>query len=214
MGLGYPARILTAHVVEMILAKFHIAALSSEDIIVLDTGIARVDLPCSGLKSLWVGTLLLLGATWIEGRRIGAGWLLVSITNLALLVLANIGRILTLVIVAIVLKQPTIAEILHIPLGVMGFVAVCFTTWGLLQRVPRYSDNTPSHGQKSLDLLQRHQRKPEKTSGNAVNSLLASVGVAACLIALTFIPLPSKSIVPMALGQLDGRPTCKWNPFP
>ena len=212
MGLGYPARILTAHVVEMILAKFHIAALSSEDIIVLDTGIARVDLPCSGLKSLWVGTLLLLGATWIEGRRIGAGWLLVSITNLALLVLANIGRILTLVIVAIVLKQPTIAEILHIPLGVMGFVAVCFTTWGLLQRVPRYSDNTPSHGQKSLDLLQRHQRKPEnqrkpeKTSGNAVNSLLASVGVAACLIALTFIPLPSKSIVPMALGQLEWSP--------
>ncbi|PSB67512.1 exosortase O, partial [filamentous cyanobacterium CCP1] len=104
LGLGFPARILTAHTVESILANLNIAALSSEDIIVLDTGIAQVDLPCSGLKSLWTGTLLLLGATWIEGRQIGLRWLLVCLTNLALLVLVNMVRVLVLVVVAAVLN--------------------------------------------------------------------------------------------------------------
>ena len=67
-GVGAPARVLTAHVVEFVLKLWHVPAISTEDIILLDTGVAYVDSPCNGLKSMWTGTLFLLAATWLEGR--------------------------------------------------------------------------------------------------------------------------------------------------
>lgn len=51
-GLGFPVRVITARLVEQILGFWHIAAISSHDIIVLENSVAQVDLPCSGLKSL------------------------------------------------------------------------------------------------------------------------------------------------------------------
>jgi exosortase O len=62
-GLGLPARVLTAQVVEQLLSMLHVGAISSYDIIVLENGIAHVDVPCSGIKTLLVGTLFLLAAT-------------------------------------------------------------------------------------------------------------------------------------------------------
>ena len=45
-------------------------------IIVLENGVAQVDVPCSGLKSLGTGTLFLLAATSMEDRKLGGRWLL------------------------------------------------------------------------------------------------------------------------------------------
>lgn len=138
-GLGFPARILTAQAVEALLHSWHITALSSEDIIVLETGIAHVDLPCSGLKSLWMGTVLLLSMTWLEKRQIGLRWLFVWLVNLSLLVVANIARVLTLVILIYVLRQPALADIVHVPLGLLSFVMVSLTAWGMLRWIPQHT---------------------------------------------------------------------------
>ncbi|GET40516.1 exosortase O [Microseira wollei] len=135
-GLGFPARILTAHIVEFILKAWNVTALSSEDIIVLDTGIAHIDLPCSGIRSLWTGTLFLLAATWLEGRQFGLRWLVVFVGNLAILAIANLARVLTLVLIAQVWNQPILAEILHVPLGLIAFIVACGFTWVLLRWVP------------------------------------------------------------------------------
>ena len=51
-GLGLPARVLTAQVVEQLLSMLHIGAISSYDIIVLENGIAHVDVPCSWIKPI------------------------------------------------------------------------------------------------------------------------------------------------------------------
>jgi len=64
-GLGLPARVMTAHVVEQLLSILHVGAISSYDILILENGIAQVDVPCSGIKTLLVGTLFLLLATWL-----------------------------------------------------------------------------------------------------------------------------------------------------
>jgi exosortase O len=141
-GVGAPARIATAHVVEWILHQWQIVAISAGDVIVLDTGVAYVDLPCSGLKSMWTGTLFLLAATWLEGRQIGLRWLGVGLVNLGLLAIANTGRVLILTILTYVLHHSVWAEILHVPLGLMGFVMASLLTWGLLRLVPRAA--TPS----------------------------------------------------------------------
>jgi exosortase O len=135
-GVGAPARILTAHIVEWILHQWQISAISAGDVIVLDTGVSYVDLPCSGLKSMWTGTLFLLAATWLEGRQIGLRWLLIGLANLGFLAIANTGRVLILTILIHVLHQSAWAEILHVPLGLMGFIMASLLTWGLLRFVP------------------------------------------------------------------------------
>ncbi len=138
-GLGFPVRVLTAHAVEQMLSAWDIVAISSHDIIVMENGIAQVDLPCSGLKSLWTGTLFLLAATWLERRQLGIRWLLVCTANLVLLAIANTIRVLLLVMIIEVWQQQQIAQVLHLPLGLMGFILACAFSWMLLQTVPQNS---------------------------------------------------------------------------
>lgn len=141
-GLGFPVRVLTAHVVEQILSTWQISAISSQDIILLENGIAHIDLPCSGVKSLWTGGFFLLMATWLERRRLGWHWWGVCAVTGGLLVLGNMMRVLLLVLMGQVLNQPQFAQILHLPLGLLGFIIACATGWILLQRVPRYREKT------------------------------------------------------------------------
>lgn len=142
-GLGFPARLVTAQVVEQVLRARGIAAISSHDIILLENGIAHVDLPCSGLKGLWVGGCFLLGATWLEGRRMGWRWLGVASFTLFALMMANILRVWGLVEVGYSLSQPQLAELLHVPLGVLGFVGACGLSWLALQSVGVIPENSP-----------------------------------------------------------------------
>lgn len=134
---GLPTRLLTAHLVEHFLTSTRIAAVSSHDIVVLENGIAWIDLPCSGIKSLWMGSLLLLAATGLERRKLGWRWLGVAIANLLLLFSANAARVLLLVLIAEVGQQPDLAAIAHLPLGLLGFILACGASWGLLQTVSK-----------------------------------------------------------------------------
>ncbi|MBW4516046.1 MAG: exosortase O [Timaviella obliquedivisa GSE-PSE-MK23-08B] len=184
-GLGAPARVLTAYVVEFVLNLWHVPAISTEDIILLDTGVAYVDSPCSGLKSMWTGTLFLLAATWLENREMGLRWLVVGVANLGFLAIANTARIITLVVLTHVLHQPALAEMLHVPLGLMGFVIASLTTWGLLRWVPRQRSITDS---KNVDAEEKqYQQKSHYSSLQAMLILMTS------LLALTLIPHPQQT---------------------
>ncbi|UBF25496.1 exosortase O [Kovacikia minuta CCNUW1] len=177
-GLGFPARILTAHLVEFLLKTWKVVALSSEDIIVLDTGIARVDLPCSGLRSLWTGTLFFLITTWLERRQFGLRWLVIFLANLGMLVIINVARVLTLVLVAQGWQQSALAEILHVPLGVIGFMAACGFTLLLLRWVPRQATSVqPESGQAN-------------DPSNSVSNSKISFLLTACFLALMLVPHP------------------------
>ncbi|MBF2003400.1 MAG: exosortase O [Synechococcales cyanobacterium M58_A2018_015] len=195
-GLGFPARILTAHAVEAILHLLHLPALSSEDIIVLDTGITQVDLPCSGLKSLWTGTLLLLSLTWIEGRRIGGRWLLVALLNLELLIVVNIARVLTLVMLIQVARQPVLAEALHVPLGLMGFAVVSLAMWGLLRWVPKAERKERSAKPSTSRTTGRSWKVPRRSA------LLVSLLLSAGFLGLSFVPRPVNAAPLPALDHL------------
>ncbi len=153
IGLGLPTRVLTAHAVEHLLSSWQIAAISSYDIIILENGIAQVDLPCSGLKSLGTGTLFLFAATWLESRKIGIRWLLVCLTNCFLLLCTNTIRVLLLVLITYVLKQPQFAQILHIPLGLMGLGCACGLSWLMLQTVPKQEETRKVRQPEELEKL-------------------------------------------------------------
>lgn len=142
--VGYPLRILTAELVRNGLAAAGVASLGVDTILVFENGVSHVDLPCSGVKSLWTGMLFLLAATWIEQRPLTPTWFLIALLLLPVLFLANLLRVALLVIVGQVLTLPLLAEMLHVPLGVLGFGLVCATAVALLKwRKPHHQTAVP-----------------------------------------------------------------------
>jgi len=192
VGLGLPARILTAHSVEHLLSAWHIAAISSYDIIVLENGVAQVDIPCSGLKSLGTGTLFLLAATWMEGRKLGLRWLMVCVFNLFLLVCANTIRVLLLVIITYVLKQPLFAQMLHIPLGLIGLGCACGLSWIMLQTVPKQGEvkDAKMQGRKDVGNLS----SPAPPASSAAQALLLAFVIALASINQLYHPQQEQAL--------------------
>ena len=172
-GLGFPVRVITAHAVAQALSDFHLSAVSSHDIIVMENGIAQVDLPCSGMKSLWTGTVFLLGATWLENRQLGFRWLLVAIANILFLIAANMIRVSILVVMIEVAQQQQIADILHLPLGILGFIFASILTWVLLQTVPRHAPRLPEIEPEKLS----QQVGQQKTNLNWLLAAIITLGI-------------------------------------
>ncbi len=189
-GLGYPARVITARLVEQVLAATDVASVSMHDVIVLENGIAHVDLPCSGLKSLWTGALFFLAASWIErrgplaGPGLGLAWCLGFGVFQFLLFCANASRVLALVMLDVVLGQHRLASVLHVPLGAFGFLVCCAAGVVLLRLCPGRS----GHGTD-----QELEDRPRAPSPD-----LPPVWVLAILVAtaLTMPPLANHSPIP------------------
>jgi exosortase O len=206
-GLGFAVRVLTSHIVEYLLAVGHIAAVSSHDIIVLENGIAHVDLPCSGLRSLWIGTLFLLMATWLEKRKLGLRWLLVYAACLLFLIAANVGRVMLLVLTTYVLQQPQMAEMLHTPFGLIGFTSACGLTWLLLRLVPQQSSqNTSQLSKQNLQSKEGHSQPA---------SLPANIILVISIVLLILVPRPSLAAVePISLAAIHWPAQMKLQPLP
>lgn len=130
--IGYPLRIFTATLVRDGLAAAGVTSVGVDTILVFENGVSQVDLPCSGVKSLWTGMLFLLAATWLERRPLNLRWLLLALGFTACLIIANFIRVGVLVAAGPVAGWPLLAEMLHVPLGVLGFVAACTAAvWSL-----------------------------------------------------------------------------------
>jgi exosortase O len=141
--IGYPVRILTASTVRDGLAAAGVTSVSMDTILVLENGVSQVDLPCSGVKSLWTGMLFLLAATWIERRALNLRWALTALAFATLLLAANLARVGILVVVGQVAGWRLAAEMLHVPLGVLGFATACAVAAALVRRQPAPGDEPP-----------------------------------------------------------------------
>jgi exosortase O len=131
--IGYPLRLITARIASQGLGALGSPNVGVDTILIFESGFSQVDSPCSGVKSLWTGGLFLLAATWIERRPVNRRWLLVAATFVGLLLVANLARVIILVLVGQIAGWRLLAEMLHIPLGVIGFVAACAAAMGLLR---------------------------------------------------------------------------------
>jgi exosortase O len=123
--VGYPVRLATAAIVRDGFAILGFPSIGVETILVFENGVSQVDLPCSGVKSLWAGGLFLLAATWIDRRQINLRWMLAALLFSIILLAVNLARVGVLVGVGEVAGWRLAAEMLHVPLGVMGFAAAC-----------------------------------------------------------------------------------------
>ncbi len=133
--IGYPMRILTAAIVGDGLAAAGVASIGVDTILIFENGVSQIDLPCSGVKSLWTGMLFLLAATWVEERPLTKRWFLIANLFVGLLFIANLARVAILVTIGEVMGWHMTAEMLHVPLGVLGFAAACAAAVWLLRRI-------------------------------------------------------------------------------
>ncbi len=176
--VGYPVRVLTAAVVRDGLAAVGIHSIGMDTILVFESGISQVDIPCSGVKSLWTGGLFLLAATWIEERPINLRWLLIAMGMVALLLAANLGRVALLILIGQVAGWRLLAEMLHVPLGVLGFAGACAAVLGLLRwNAPAIGEQYPVAEKDAHELARPVWLAP----------LLAALVL---LLALLYVPRP------------------------
>ena len=108
--VGYPMRLAAAGIVRDGLQAMGVTSIGTDTILVFENGVSQVDLPCSGIKSLWTGTLFLLAAAWLEGRPINRRWLIGLPLFAGLLFAANVLRIGILVAVGQVANLPFAAR--------------------------------------------------------------------------------------------------------
>ncbi len=139
--IGYPLRLATARSVSQGLAALGIPNRGEDTILIFESSLSQVDSPCSGVKSLWTGGLFFLAATWIERRPINRRWLLAAVFFALLLIGANLARVAILVLVGQVAGWQLLAEMLHIPLGVIGFTAACLAALGMLRWAGTVADS-------------------------------------------------------------------------
>jgi exosortase O len=177
--VGYPVRLLTAAMVRDGLGAFGFHTIGIDTILVFESGISQIDLPCSGVKSLWTGGMFLLAATWIERRRINRRWMLAALTFALLLLLANLARVAVLVTVGPALGWELLAEMLHVPLGLLGFAAACAVlVWMLRRFVPAEFEGPPL----AAGVERRETARPRW--------LLPGLAAAILLLALLYTPRP------------------------
>ncbi len=133
--LGFPLRVATAHLVHTALEPLGLRPVSAETIVLLEGAGVQVDVPCSGVRSLWSGAILWAAITWIERRRIGLAWIGAGLVFAGLLVGLNAARVLALVLLH-GLAPPAAMEVLHVPLGLCAFATAGLLGWALLRRLP------------------------------------------------------------------------------
>lgn len=132
--LGFPLRLLSAEWAGSVLQLTQLPLVTVESILMIDNKAAIVDLDCSGINSLWIGLIFYLLLTWIERYRMDWRWLLFGISFVVLLVLANVFRIVILVLLDVVLELPELAKMLHQALGLLGFAIASVLVWGGLNQ--------------------------------------------------------------------------------
>lgn len=120
--VGFPLRVMTTKWSDSILQGLGVKLQSSQSLLILENGIAHVDSPCSGIKSLWSGALFFLALTWITRHTLNLFWILKGMLFVGSLLLTNTLRVTLITGLSIVYQQREWAEILHEPLGILGFV--------------------------------------------------------------------------------------------
>jgi exosortase O len=200
--VGYPVRLLTAALVRDGLSSFGVHTIGIDTILVFESGISQIDLPCSGVKSLWTGGMFLLAATWIERRRITRRWLLAALIFAFLLFAANLIRVAVLVTAGPVLGLNLLAEMLHVPLGVLGFAAACAAlVWMLRRIVPAEADpKAPTPAGSEVVILRPRW-------------LLPALMSAILLLAALYTPRP-KVAAAQSLDEVHFPPGLSVEPWP
>jgi exosortase O len=116
--IGYPLRVASVNAAFYSLKPLlpNLSTLSS--LLVIENQASHVDMDCSGLKGLWVATLLYFLITWLENARIGLRWFLGLALLWLYLMLGNFLRVVVLSLIHLYLKNPALDPWVHHSLAI------------------------------------------------------------------------------------------------
>ncbi len=127
--LGFPIRLVTANIVSYILQLFGIGNVSNSAVIVTENHATSIDLPCSGVKSIYTGALFMLAVYYLQKVRVSFSLLVITTLFFAALLFFNTWRVFSLVYIYDVLDMKTFGNTIHVSLGVVGFLVSCSLLW-------------------------------------------------------------------------------------
>lgn len=134
--VGFPLRRLIAGEVAHLLDLLGVASVQEGTVLQLDGGGADVAGACSGVKSLWSAGVFLASATWSLRRPLDGWWLGIAAILLGLVLVTNGVRVAVVVVLHEVLSAPLLADVVHAPIGLVGFAVACLAAGGLLALRP------------------------------------------------------------------------------
>jgi len=123
--IGFPLRLLAVDLITQVFQILKYDLVTSATILTVENNAMQVDFSCSGLKGVWAGFIFYFAITWLDELKINLNWLFTFIFLQILIISANFLRILCIVLLTTVYDYPKIAEILHAPLGTIGFTFAC-----------------------------------------------------------------------------------------
>lgn len=133
--LGFPIRLVTANIVSFVLQFFGIGNVSRSAVIVTENHATSIDLPCSGVKSIYTGALFMLAVYYLQRVRISMKLLAITLMFFAALLFFNTWRVFSLVYIYDVLDMKSFGDTVHVFLGVVGFLASCIFLWVATNRL-------------------------------------------------------------------------------
>lgn len=147
--LGFPIRLLTAKVVSTIMGLLGLVSVSDAVVIITENNATSIDVPCSGIKSIYTGIIVLLTILFLKK----AGWSLrllgIAIAYFLLLLLFNIWRVFSLVYIYDVIHYPAFGNAIHVGIGIIGFIVSTVALWYAVEKyVPCDSLRTNEREQK------------------------------------------------------------------
>ncbi len=169
---GFPLRIFTAHIVSGLLTFLHIPHFSTSTILITENNATSIDLPCSGVKSIYAGLLYALILNHLMKIRLSFRLLAALSCFLGLLIFFNLWRVFSLVYVYDVLGMKEYGNAIHIFLGVLGFTISCLVLLKLNKNfiLSKITPNNPSSFNEKT-----HHSKPRKKYGPLVSLGLLSI---------------------------------------
>lgn len=120
--IGFPLRVFSAKAVHQFFQFLGQASIEQATIILIENKMAYVDLPCSGLKSLWIGSLFFIFLSVVENHRISFKWFLGFLFSILVIIAANFFRIMCLVSIHYLAIPTVLKDMVHIPIGLIGFI--------------------------------------------------------------------------------------------
>ena len=157
--IGFPLRLLTADLVSLLFQIIGVNHLSQSAIIITENHATTIDLPCSGVKSIYFGAIFLLVSFLLNRVRLSFKSVFVAIAFFILLFFFNFWRVFSLTYIYSVLKLPWVGDGIHLALGLIGFVVSCLFLWLQSQKlssplpVVKTSSTTPCSPKSIIIIL-------------------------------------------------------------
>lgn len=131
---GFPIRLFTAKVVSIIMELLGFLSFTDAAVIITENNATSIDVPCSGIKSIYTGMIVLLIILFLKKALWSLRLLGIAVGYFLVLLLFNIWRVFSLVYIYDVIHYPTFGNAIHVGIGIVGFSVGTLALWYALDK--------------------------------------------------------------------------------